>query len=204
MATSPPLLSSPSLSSNAHFTSAYSNGHKPAKPRASDVSSTSRSKKTYAASPIPTPEVHINGRPRKSQPSTSSASTHTHDETTWGSHFWVTLVDPQASFFLPFVSYIGLIGIASRVFFQTQVSFFACPATGQVSWDPPVGNFVYVYMLPFLWLLPHGENGCADYRPAKAANGGRLVTSRAEAFRIITTQRLEKLYGRSQMVLSYH
>ncbi|TFK47062.1 hypothetical protein OE88DRAFT_852748 [Heliocybe sulcata] len=37
----------------------------------------------------------------------------------WGSNFWVTLVDPQ-----------------------TQASFYACPATGEVSWDPPVGNFV--------------------------------------------------------------
>ncbi|KAL0956203.1 hypothetical protein HGRIS_002360 [Hohenbuehelia grisea] len=41
------------------------------------------------------------------------------DESAWGSNFWVTLVDPQ-----------------------TQTSFFACPATGQVSWDPPAGNFV--------------------------------------------------------------
>ncbi|KAH9014919.1 hypothetical protein EDB85DRAFT_1850596, partial [Lactarius pseudohatsudake] len=31
----------------------------------------------------------------------------------------------------------------------SQVSFFACPATGQVSSDPPVGNFV----------IPHSENG---------------------------------------------
>ncbi|KAH9014929.1 hypothetical protein EDB85DRAFT_1876178, partial [Lactarius pseudohatsudake] len=31
----------------------------------------------------------------------------------------------------------------------SQVSFFACPATGQVSWDPPVGIFV----------LPHSKNG---------------------------------------------
>ncbi|KAI9442664.1 MyTH4 domain-containing protein [Lactarius indigo] len=128
MATSPPL-SSLSLSSNAHF-SAYTNGHAPAKPRTSNASSNSRQDKTYPASITSgsTPEVHINGRPRHSRPSTSSASasTHTHDETTWGSHFWVTLVDPQS-----------------------QVSFFACPATGQVSWDPPVGNFV----------LPPSENG---------------------------------------------
>ncbi|PFH52057.1 hypothetical protein AMATHDRAFT_74546 [Amanita thiersii Skay4041] len=41
------------------------------------------------------------------------------DEAAWGSNFWVTLVDPQ-----------------------TQTSFFACPATGEVSWDPPVGHFV--------------------------------------------------------------
>ncbi|KAF9453926.1 hypothetical protein P691DRAFT_755001 [Macrolepiota fuliginosa MF-IS2] len=44
---------------------------------------------------------------------------HEADEAAWGSNFWVTLVDPQ-----------------------TQTSFYACPATGQVSWDPPIGNFV--------------------------------------------------------------
>ncbi|KAI0295862.1 hypothetical protein B0F90DRAFT_1749029 [Multifurca ochricompacta] len=124
-------LSSPSLSSNAHFSSAYTNGHAPIKPRASNPSSASRPDRTYPASVASnaTPEVHINGSPtrlKQPRPSTSSASTHTLDDTAWGSHFWVTLVDPQ-----------------------TQVSFFACPATGQVSWDPPVGNFV----------LPPSENG---------------------------------------------
>ncbi|KAF8200735.1 hypothetical protein BJ912DRAFT_921356 [Pholiota molesta] len=51
---------------------------------------------------------------------------HDGDDATWGSNFWVTLVDPQS-----------------------QTSFFACPATGQVSWDPPVGTFV----------LPPSEEG---------------------------------------------
>ncbi|KAH9963815.1 hypothetical protein BC827DRAFT_1128657 [Russula dissimulans] len=128
MATSPPL-SSPSLSSNAHFSSQHANGHPSAKPRVSDVSSTSRLDKSHPASVPTTPEVQINGKPRQPRPSTSSASastTHTLDDAAWGSHFWVTLVDPQ-----------------------TQVSFFACPATGQVSWDPPIGNFV----------LPPSENG---------------------------------------------
>ncbi|EIW82547.1 RhoGAP-domain-containing protein [Coniophora puteana RWD-64-598 SS2] len=37
----------------------------------------------------------------------------------WGANFWTTLVDPQ-----------------------TGNHFFACPATGQVSWDPPAGTFV--------------------------------------------------------------
>ncbi|KAF9528517.1 hypothetical protein CPB83DRAFT_929834 [Crepidotus variabilis] len=41
------------------------------------------------------------------------------DDSAWGSNFWVTLVDPQS-----------------------QTSFFACPATGEVSWDAPVGTFV--------------------------------------------------------------
>ena len=100
MATTTSPLSSPSLSSNAHFSSQYTNGHLPAKSHVSDVSSTPPPDKTYPTSIASTPEVQINGRSRQSRPSTSSASTHTHDETTWGSHFWVTLVDPQASFTL--------------------------------------------------------------------------------------------------------
>ena len=100
MATSPPQ-SSPSLSSNAHFSSYYTHGHLPAKSRPSNVSSAFRPDKTYPASIASTPEVQINGKPngkpRQSRPSTSSESTHTHDDTAWGAHFWVTLVDPQAS-----------------------------------------------------------------------------------------------------------
>ncbi|KAJ6558505.1 hypothetical protein DFH09DRAFT_1163029 [Mycena vulgaris] len=65
----------------------------------------------------PSPKSHL--RNPRSQKSFSSVSTKETDEAAWGSNFWVTLVDPQ-----------------------TQTSFFACPATGQVSWDPPVGNFV--------------------------------------------------------------
>jgi hypothetical protein len=100
-ATSPPL-SSPSLSSNAHFSSQYTNGHIPPKPHVSDVSPTPPPDKHHPASIASTPEVQINGRPRQSRPSTSSASasTHTQEDMTWGSHFWVTLVDPQASFTL--------------------------------------------------------------------------------------------------------
>ncbi|KAH8119629.1 hypothetical protein DFH11DRAFT_1501731 [Phellopilus nigrolimitatus] len=40
-------------------------------------------------------------------------------DSAWGANFWVTLIQPQS-----------------------QTPFYACPATGQVSWDPPVGNFV--------------------------------------------------------------
>ena len=87
---------SPSLSSNAHFSSQFTNVHLPAKSRPSDP--VFRPDKTYAGSIASTPEVQINGRPRQPRPSTSSgASTHTHDDKAWGSHFWVTLVDPQAS-----------------------------------------------------------------------------------------------------------
>jgi len=50
-------------------------------------------------------------------------------------------------------------------FCQTGSSFFACPASGQVSWDPPVGSFVYVANLgsdigSFLYnRLPPSEEG---------------------------------------------
>ncbi|KAG9092421.1 hypothetical protein FRC06_000111 [Ceratobasidium sp. 370] len=59
----------------------------------------------------------------------SSDSSHWHtadesfssrsDPTAWGANFWVTIIDPQ-----------------------TQNHFYACPATGECSWDPPAGNFV--------------------------------------------------------------
>lgn len=41
------------------------------------------------------------------------------DPAAWGANFWVTIIDPQ-----------------------TQNHFYACPATGECSWDPPAGNFV--------------------------------------------------------------
>ncbi|TDL22630.1 hypothetical protein BD410DRAFT_828384 [Rickenella mellea] len=53
-------------------------------------------------------------------------SSTTSDDSKWGANFWVTLLEPQ-----------------------TQTPFFACPATGEVSWDPPVGHFV----------LPPSEDG---------------------------------------------
>ncbi|KAG6866661.1 hypothetical protein C0991_000771 [Blastosporella zonata] len=62
----------------------------------------------------------------RSQKSSTSGAAQDNDDAAWGSNFWVTLVDPQS-----------------------QTSFFACPATGQVSWDPPVGSFV----------LPPSEEG---------------------------------------------
>ncbi|KAJ8473220.1 hypothetical protein ONZ45_g16377 [Pleurotus djamor] len=69
------------------------------------------------------PEKHVDelASPSKSSLRTTrnQAGQDPNDSATWGSNFWVTLVDPQS-----------------------QMSFFACPATGQVSWDPPVGNFV--------------------------------------------------------------
>ncbi|KAG6886300.1 hypothetical protein C0993_006710 [Termitomyces sp. T159_Od127] len=72
---------------------------------------------------VPKTASSTNPRPRK--PSTVGL-TLDNDSATWGSNFWVTLIDPQS-----------------------QSTFFACPATGQVSWDPPTGSFV----------LPPSEEG---------------------------------------------
>ena len=205
MATSPPL-PSPSLSSNAHF-SAYTNGHAPIKPRTSNVSSTSRQDKSYAASitSTSTPEVHINGRPRHSRPSTSSASastsTHTHDETTWGSHFWVTLVDPQVGIYPYFTSsFAALIGV-----YSVEPSVLLCVPSNRTGFmGSSCRKFRVRTIIDTLSdILPHGVN-TPDCRPASMASGGRLATSRVAAFHTITTRRLAKPCGRNQMGLLYH
>ena len=53
----------------------------------------------------------------------SSASTNAQDPSGWGGNFWVTLADPQ-----------------------TGNEFYACPATGETSWEPPEGHFVCVWL----------------------------------------------------------
>ncbi|PVG01234.1 hypothetical protein CPB86DRAFT_773358 [Serendipita vermifera] len=53
-----------------------------------------------------------------SRPSTSTPASSSIDPQ-WGANFWVTLADPQSG-----------------------AEFYACPATGECSWEPPIGNFV--------------------------------------------------------------
>ncbi|KAG6378343.1 hypothetical protein JVT61DRAFT_14068 [Boletus reticuloceps] len=72
------------------------------------------------------PQVNVNGEPLRSPRPSGTFASFDPESSTWGANFWVTLVDPQ-----------------------TNTTFFACPATGQVSWDPPVGTFV----------LPPNETG---------------------------------------------
>ncbi|KAI5118195.1 hypothetical protein M0805_005549 [Coniferiporia weirii] len=73
----------------------------------------------------PIPEVSLNGggapasAPAQRAPKSSAAPSVSDADSAWGANFWVTLIEPQS-----------------------QTPFYACPATGQVSWDPPVGNFV--------------------------------------------------------------
>ncbi|EKM52929.1 uncharacterized protein PHACADRAFT_259094 [Phanerochaete carnosa HHB-10118-sp] len=114
----------------------------------------------------PTPQVQVNGRPANtsiSVPSPRPRSSFSSiapasDGTGWGANFWVTLVDPQ-----------------------TGVSFFACPATGEVSWDPPVGNF----LLPpseegEWWEMMDEESGLPYYYHTK--NGETVWERPAQAF----------------------
>ncbi|KIY50379.1 hypothetical protein FISHEDRAFT_39699 [Fistulina hepatica ATCC 64428] len=76
------------------------------------------SSSSITSKPSVAPSVVVTSTaPRTSVP--PSPSTPRPEEPAWGANFWVTLVDPA-----------------------TQTSFYACPATGEVSWDPPIGNFV--------------------------------------------------------------
>ncbi|KAJ7287766.1 hypothetical protein C8J57DRAFT_1284865 [Mycena rebaudengoi] len=123
------------------------------------------------------PKSHL--RNPHSLRSFSSVSTKETDEAAWGSHFWVTLVDPQAS--CPYLSPSLSIFITSL---QTQTSFFACPATGQVSWDPPVGNFVLPPSADGEWweLSDESRGGLPYYYQTKS---GETVWERPAAAFII-------------------
>ncbi|KAF8840231.1 hypothetical protein BDN67DRAFT_866341, partial [Paxillus ammoniavirescens] len=85
------------------------------------------------------------------------------DSSTWGANFWVTLVDPQ-----------------------TSTTFFACPATGQVSWDAPVGTFVLPPSEEGEWweLSDESRGGIPYYYQTKR---GETVWERPEGFVIPLT-----------------
>lgn len=71
--------------------------------------------------PIDTKDVAVprSGTPLTLSPNSRAKKAVDNRDGEWGANFWVTLIDPQ-----------------------TDTPFFACPATGEVSWDAPVGNFV--------------------------------------------------------------
>ncbi|KAI0789043.1 hypothetical protein BC629DRAFT_475578 [Irpex lacteus] len=116
----------------------------------------------------PAPEVHVNGKPTTTDtplrtPKSLNANPPTDAEASaWGANFWVTLADPA-----------------------TGVSFYACPATGEVSWDPPVGNF----LLPpspdgEWWEMVDEASGLPYYYHTKS---GETVWERPQAFVIPLT-----------------
>ncbi|KAK0461020.1 uncharacterized protein EV420DRAFT_1267394 [Desarmillaria tabescens] len=94
--------------------------------------------------------------------SRSSTPAQDGDDTTWGSNFWVTLVDPQRSR-------------------RRNPQFYACPATGQVSWDAPVGNFVLPPSAEGEWweLSDESRGGLSYYYQTKT---GETVWERPPGF----------------------
>ncbi|EJD03412.1 uncharacterized protein FOMMEDRAFT_168366 [Fomitiporia mediterranea MF3/22] len=128
------------------------------------------------------PQLSINGNAISSsshsqsqvhKQATSSASTHTgaaprppkntavktvEIDNAWGSNFWVTLIEPQS-----------------------QTPFYACPATGQVSWDPPEGNFVLPPSPEGEWweLIDESRGGIPYYYHTKT---NETVWERPEGF----------------------
>ena len=86
----------------------------------------------------PVPRV---GTPLTLSPNSRAKKAAENRDGEWGANFWVTLIDPQVRAIYPPPAPHRLPPI------QTDTPFFACPATGEVSWDAPVGNFVCVIRL---------------------------------------------------------
>jgi hypothetical protein len=103
------------------------------------------------------PKVNVNGEPVSSPRPSASFGRVDAEDARWGSNFWVTLVDPQ-----------------------TSTVFFACPATGQVSWDPP-----------------------AAYLQVRRESGGSSATTPVVESHTITKPRQERQSGNVQIVLSF-
>ncbi|KAI6121339.1 hypothetical protein F5141DRAFT_1186599 [Pisolithus sp. B1] len=123
-----------------------------------------------ASGPPAVPQVNVNGEPvRTPRPSGTYRSPGKSDKTTWGANFWVTLVDPQ-----------------------TNSTFFACPATGQVSWDPASGD---VCEGEWWELSDESRGGIPYYYQTKT---GETVWDRPDGFQTALGRRLSQTGMRSK------
>jgi hypothetical protein len=81
----------------------------------------------------------------------SSARSEATDGTGWGENFWITIVDPQVCDTIVRLWNTDLRDLIADLYIcralQTGSQFYACPATGDASWDPPAGHFVFVVVL---------------------------------------------------------
>ncbi|KIK39188.1 hypothetical protein CY34DRAFT_808572 [Suillus luteus UH-Slu-Lm8-n1] len=118
------------------------------------------------------PQVNVNGEPVSSPRPSASFGRVDAEDARWGSNFWVTLVDPQ-----------------------TSTVFFACPATGQVSWDPPAGTFVLPPSTEGEWweLSDDSRGGIPYYYQTKT---GETVWERPDSFVIPLTIIQQTALGR--------
>ncbi|KAG1799881.1 uncharacterized protein HD556DRAFT_73382 [Suillus plorans] len=118
------------------------------------------------------PQVNVNGEPVSSLRLSASFCRVDAEDARWGSNFWVTLVDPQ-----------------------TSTVFFACPATGQVSWDPPAGTFVLPPSTEGEWweLSDDSRGGIPYYYQTKT---GETVWERPDGFVIPLTIIQQTALGR--------
>ncbi|KAI5825299.1 hypothetical protein K523DRAFT_356116 [Schizophyllum commune Tattone D] len=133
----------------------------------------------------PVPRV---GTPLTLSPNSRAKKAAENRDGEWGANFWVTLIDPQ-----------------------TDTPFFACPATGEVSWDAPVGNFVLPPSSEGEWweLTDDTRGGIPYYYQTKT---GETVWERPNAFVIplgiiqntALGRRLSKTAGSRMSMMAYN
>ena len=120
---------------------------------------------------------------------------YTHDDTVWGP------ISGQPPLILrrvlPYFSFYQ----ANRdpPLRLTDSGFLLCMSSNGTGLVGPSSGAHCVCIYPTVFLgAPSWRNGRADYCPAKTASGGRLATTRAGAFHIITTQRPARLWEKPE------
>lgn len=144
-----------------------------------------------AAPAISTPPSHTQTPPKAAArpPARASApGTPTHDssgdDATWGANFWVTLVDPQVrSNMCPFTLFSS----------RTEPNVILRMPSNRPS---QLGSARWHLCVRFSRPIHrHRLTLCTDSRPARKANGGSSLTSRAGVCLIITRRKLGRQNG---------